>query len=115
MPEDLQIPKGLSAIATITVKEVRDVLLVPQRALSGRFDAPTLRVTVGEEITEVPVTIGESDNFMVVIESGVSEGDMIVVPSDGSGGFGGPGGPGGGRRGNGGPPGDDDGPPIGDP
>ena len=111
MPDDLQIPKGLSAIATITVKEVRDVLLVPQRALSGRFDAPTLRVMVGEEITEVPVTIGESDNFMVVIESGVSEGDMIVAPLDG-GGFGGPGG---GPRGGGGPPGDDDGPPIGDP
>ena len=112
MPDDLQIPKGLSAIATITVKEVRDVQLVPQRALSGRFDAPTLRVMVGEEITEVPVTIGESDNFMVVIESGVSEGDMIVAPLDGGGGFGGPGG---GPRGGGGPPGDDDGPPIGDP
>ena len=83
MPGDLQIPKGLSAVATITVKEVRDVLLVPQRALRGTFGAPTLQVMVGEETNEVPVVIGESDNFMVVIESGVSEGDMIVVGTGG--------------------------------
>ena len=110
-PGDLQIPKGVSAVATITIKEVRDVLLVPQRALRGTFTAPTLQVMVGEETTEVPVVIGESDDFMVVIESGVSEGDMIVAgPDDGSfvDGFGGPGGgPGGnGPRGNGGPPGE---------
>ena len=92
-PGDLQIPKGVSAVATITISEVRDVLLVPQRALRGTFSAPTLQVMVGEETTEVPVTIGESDDFMVVIESGVSEGDMVVAgPDDGSAldGFGGP-------------------------
>lgn len=82
-PGDLQIPKGVSAVATITISEVRDVLLVPQRALRGTFGAPTLQVMVGEETNEVPVVIGESDNFMVVIESGVSEGDMIVVGTDG--------------------------------
>ena len=104
-PGDLQIPKGVSAVATITIKEVRDVLLVPQRALRGTFTAPTLQIMVGEETTEVPVVIGESDDFMVVIESGVSEGDIIVAgPDDGSfvDGFGGPGG---GPGGNG-PPGD---------
>ena len=100
-PGDLQIPKGVSAVATITINEVLDVLLVPQRALRGTFGAPTLQVMVGEETTEVPVTIGESDDFMVVIESGVSEGDMVVAgPDDGSvlDNFGGPGG---GRRGDG--------------
>ena len=104
-PGDLQIPKGVSAVATITIKEVRDVLLVPQRALRGTFTAPTLQIMVGEETSEVPVVIGESDDFMVVIESGVSEGDIIVSgPDDGSfvDGFGGPGG---GPGGNG-PPGD---------
>jgi len=110
-PGDLQIPKGVSAVATITIKEVRDVLLVPQRALRGTFTAPTLQVMVGEETSEVPVVIGESDDFMVVIESGVSEGDIIVAgPDDGSfvDGFGGPGGgPGGnGPPGNGGPRGE---------
>ena len=80
VPEGVDLPSGLSAVASITVSEERDVLLVPLDALRGAFDSPTLSVVLPNgEIVETPVTLGNSDNFLTVVTSGVEEGDMIIT------------------------------------
>ena len=79
VPEGVDLPSGLSAVASITISEERDVLLVPLDALRGAFDSPTLQVMIDGEIVEIPVTLGNSDDFLTVVASGVTEGDMIVT------------------------------------
>ena len=79
VPEGVDLPSGLSAVASITVSEERDVLLVPLDALRGAFDSPTLHVMIDGEVVETPVTLGNSDDFLTVVTSGVEEGDMIIT------------------------------------
>ena len=79
VPDGVDLPAGLSAVASITISEERDVLLAPLDALRGRFDSPTLHVMRDGEIVETAVTLGNSDDFWTVVTSGVSEGDMIVA------------------------------------
>ena len=79
VPEGVDLPSGLSAVASITVSEEHDVLLVPLDALRGPFDKPTLHVMTDGEMVETPVTLGNSDDFLTVVTSGVEEGDMIIT------------------------------------
>ncbi len=80
VPDGVDLPSGLSAVASITVSEELGVLLVPLDALRGAFDSPTLNVVMpGGEVVETPVTLGNSDNFLTVVTSGVEEGDMIIT------------------------------------
>ena len=79
VPEGVDLPSGLSAVASITISEERDVLLVPLDALRGAFDSPTLHVMIDGEIVEKPVTLGNSDDFLTVVTSGVEEGDQIIT------------------------------------
>ena len=80
VPEDVDLPSGLSAVASITISEERDVLLVPLDALRGPFDSPTLNVVMPDgEVVETPVTLGDSDEFLTVVTSGVEEGDKIIT------------------------------------
>ena len=78
-PDDVQLPEGLSAVATITIGEDLGVLLVPIQAVRGSFDQPTLGVMVDGQIVETPVTLGSSDDFWTVVTEGVEEGDQIVT------------------------------------
>ena len=92
-PQDLSLPEGLSALASVVIREDRDVLLVPLDAVYGSFDQPVLKVMNNGKPEDRPVTLGNSDDFWVVVESGVSEGDVIIMEyRDPSEGFGGPGG-----------------------
>ena len=92
-PPDLSLPEGLSALASVVIREDRGVLLVPLDAVYGTFDRPILRVRNNGETEDRPVTLGNSDDFWVVVESGISEGDVIILEyRDPSEGFGGPGG-----------------------
>ena len=92
-PPDLLLPEGLSALASVVIREDRGVLLVPLDAVYGSFERPVLRVRNNGKEEDRPVTLGNSDDFWVVVESGVSEGDVIIMEyRDPSEGFGGPGG-----------------------
>ncbi len=76
------------------IREDNDVLLVPLQSLRGSFDQPAVQVMFNGRLEERAVTLGNSDDFWVVIESGLSEGDMVVVEAQsasttGSFGFGG--------------------------
>ena len=109
--ENFQLPEGLSATAQVIIREQTDSLLVPLQALYGSVQAPLVRVVSGNDVIERPVTLGINDDFWVVIEDGLNEGETISMEVVGSstgqfGGIGGTfravggfGGPGGGRGG----------------
>ena len=106
-----QLPEGLSATAQVVIREQTDSLLIPLQALYGSVQAPTVRVVNGENIVDRQVSLGISDDFWIVVEDGLAEGEFISMEVVGSstsqfggigatfravGGFGGP-------RGGGGP------------
>ena len=101
-----QVPEGLSATAQVIIRERNNVALIPLQALYGTVQSPTVRVVSGNDIIEREVSLGISDDFWIVVEDGLEEGETIsmeVVGSDTSqfggvgatfravGGFGGPG------------------------
>ena len=109
---DAQLPEGLSATAQVIIREQTDSLLIPLQALYGSVQSPTVRVANGENIVERQVSLGISDDFWVVVEDGLAEGEFVSMEVVGSstsqfGGIGATfravGGFGGGSRGGGGP------------
>ena len=117
LPGDTRLVEGLSATASIVLREETDVLLVPLQAVYGTFDQPLLRVMSNGTVNERAVSLGNSDDFWVVVLEGVREGEQVAletteasddpfaqirqrIQAGGGGGFGGGGGgfPGGGGR-----------------
>ena len=111
-----QLPEGLSATAQVVIREQTDSLLIPLQALYGSVQSPIVRVVNGENTVERQVSLGISDDFWIVVEDGLAEGEFISMEVVGSstsqfggigatfravGGFGGRGG--GPPRGGGGP------------
>ncbi len=86
-----QLPEGLSATAQVIIREQTDSVLIPLQALYGSVQAPTVRVMSGNDIIEREVTLGISDDFWVVVENGLNEGETIRMEVVGTGttGFGG--------------------------
>ena len=78
-PDNVQLPEGLSALASVVIREDNDVLLVPLQSLRGSFDQPAVQVMHDGRIEERAVTLGNSDDFWIVVESGLQEGDQVVV------------------------------------
>ena len=67
LPQGIQPVEGLSATASIVIREDSDVLLVPLQALYGTFERPLVRVSNGGAVEERPVSVGNSDDFWAVI------------------------------------------------
>ena len=88
-PAGIDLPEGLSAAASVVIREDRDVLLVPLDALYGTFERPVVLVMNGK-VKEREVVLGNSDDFWVVIQDGLAESEMIVMEASqasGTGGF----------------------------
>ena len=92
--QGLEFPEGMSAVASIVITEELDVLLVPIDALFGSFDQPELQVMRNGSLEYRAVMLGNTDEFWAVVESGVNEGEMVVLETrdtsfqSGFGGFG---------------------------
>ena len=78
----VQLLEGLSAVASVVIREENDVLLIPLQALHGTFDRPAVRV-LGEdgEVELREITLGNSDDFWTVVESGLGEGETLLMQS----------------------------------
>ena len=76
IPDDLRLQEGLSASAKAALGEERG-LLVPNQAIRGDYDNPTVFVVVGEGVEERPVTLGGTDRYQTVILEGLSEGERV--------------------------------------
>ncbi len=78
-PQDVQLIGGLSAVAILVLEREENVLLVPQQAIAGSFQAPVVRVLTESGIEDRAVSLGSSDDFWTVVESGLNEGDRVVM------------------------------------
>ena len=81
VPESVELREGLSAVAQVVLRESTDVLLIPSVAVTGSFLQPTVIVESNGDLIERPVTLGDSDDFFVVVHQGLREGDMVLVES----------------------------------
>ena len=81
IPDDLQLRDGLSAVADLVLEQKLNVLLLPQQAIFGSFQAPTVMLETESGIEERPVALGDSDGFWTEVREGIQEGDRVVVQS----------------------------------
>lgn len=74
--------EGMTASVAVLIDEVTGVLVVPQGAITGSGDRASVLVLDedGQTVT-TPVTIGLRGDTGTEITAGVSEGDVLVVPS----------------------------------
>lgn len=79
IPENLQVPEGLSAIANVVIRQEADVLLIPLEAVYGTFEDPMVRVLDNDSIKERFVILGNNDDFWTIVEDGLTEGELIVM------------------------------------
>ncbi len=83
---DERVRVGMSADARVEVRRHRSVLLVPNTALVRTEEGAKVRVVKsGSRPLLVPVEEGYSDGFQTVALRGLSEGDTVLVRSDGAG------------------------------
>jgi RND family efflux transporter MFP subunit len=90
----VQLKAGLTATASIIVTQRTNVLLVPALAVITQSTGQFVQVLKNGVTTQVQVQIGASDFQNAEVISGLSAGDVVVIPQT-TGGTGGPGGPGG--------------------
>ena len=76
-----QIRDGLTAIATVSIQEVLDVLVVPIDSLYGTFEDPLVRMENAGGYIEQPVTLGANDDYWIEVTSGLQENDLILLES----------------------------------
>jgi len=99
---DALVKPGMTAAVTISVKEVQDALLVPNRAVRVVDSKRTVYLLQNGQPVAVEVRLGAtSDTNSEVVGGDLKEGDLIILnpPSNAFGPGGGPGnggGPGGG-------------------
>jgi HlyD family secretion protein len=93
---DSMVKPGMTAAVNITVEEMENVLLVPNRAVRISDGERVIYLLEDEESVKTPIQLGSSSETQSVVVSGdVQEGDVVILnpPVE----FGGPGGgPGGG-------------------
>ena len=70
---------GMSATAEVIVERRDDVLLVPNIALRGSWENPTVLVLVDEQAEEREIALGLTDGINTEVLSGLEEGEEVVV------------------------------------
>jgi HlyD family secretion protein len=96
---DEKVKPGMTASVTITVQSLENVLLVPNRAVHLVNSQRVVYVLRNGQLSEIPLTLGASDDTMSEVTSGnLTVGDVLVLNPPAN--FGPPG-PGGGMFGGG--------------
>jgi len=72
---------GMSATAEVIVERRDDVLLIPNRAIRGTLQNPTVVVLVDEQEEERGITLGLTDGINTEVLSGLEEGERIILPT----------------------------------
>jgi RND family efflux transporter MFP subunit len=72
---------GMSATAEVIIERRDDVLWIPNRAIRGTWENPTVVVLVDEQEEEREITLGLSDGINTEVLSGLEEGEKVVLPA----------------------------------
>jgi len=84
---DEELRDGMSATAEIILDRRDDVLLIPNRAIRGSIDNPTVvvakveQIWSDEDVESRQVTLGLSDGITTEVLSGLKEGERVVIAS----------------------------------
>ena len=73
-----QLRAGYSATATITIRERKDILILPERLVLFENGKKYVEVRKGEAVEKKEVQTGLSDGLNVEIQSGLAEGEAVV-------------------------------------
>jgi len=77
---DGEVRPGMTAAVNIVVSEIKDVLIVPNRAVSKRSGTYMVFIMKNNQVTGIPVEIGASSDIETEITKGdLKEGDLIIV------------------------------------
>ncbi len=82
---DEELRDGMSATAEIILERRDDVLLIPNRAIRGSVENPTVvvakveQIRSAEDVESRQVTLGLSDGITTEVLSGLKEGERVVV------------------------------------
>ena len=76
------VREGMTASVSVLIDEVSGVLIVPPGAITGSGDRATVLVRGADGVAvSTPVALGLQGDTGTEITSGVSEGDVLVIPS----------------------------------
>ncbi len=78
-PDEIELIEGLSATATIVLNQIDNALLIPLQAVGGSFTQATVDVVSAEGHITTDITLGVSDDFWVIVESGLTEGQEVLM------------------------------------
>jgi multidrug efflux pump subunit AcrA (membrane-fusion protein) len=78
-PDEINLIEGLSATATIVLNQIDNALLIPLQAVGGSFNAPSVDVVNEDGFSTTAITLGASDDFWVVVEAGLVEGQQVLM------------------------------------
>lgn len=80
-----ELRDGMSATAEIIIERRDDVLFIPNRAIRGTLENPTVLVLVDGQQEERQITLGLNDGINTEVLSGLEEGEEVVLPASGPG------------------------------
>jgi RND family efflux transporter MFP subunit len=72
---------GMSATAEVIIERRDDVLLIPNRAIRGTLQNPTVVVLVDGQEEEREITLGLTDGINTEVLTGLEEGEKVVIPA----------------------------------
>jgi HlyD family secretion protein len=77
---DGEVRPGMTAAVNIIVSEIKDVLIVPNRAISKRSGNYVIFLLKNNQTVQIPVEIGASSDVETEITKGdLKEGDLVIV------------------------------------
>lgn len=75
-----EVRPGMTAAVNIVVSEIKDVLIVPNRAITKHGGAFTVFVRRNNQTIQVPVEIGaSSDVESEIVKGDLQEGDLVII------------------------------------
>jgi len=78
-----ELRDGMTATAEVIIERRDDVLLIPNRAIRGTWENPTVVVLVDEQGEEREITLGLTDGINTEVLSGLEEGEKVELPASG--------------------------------
>ena len=77
---DEDVKPGMTAAATITIRELQDVLLIPNRAARLVDGSRVVYLLVDGQPVQTEISLGSSsDTMSVLVDGDVKEGDIIIL------------------------------------
>ncbi len=77
---DEQVRPGMTAAVNIIVSEIKNILVIPNRAIRLKDGQRIVYILVGEQLKETKVEVGSSSDTQTEISGGeLKEGDVVVL------------------------------------